>query len=1079
VIQRIVSWSARHPLLVIIVTSCLALAGEWRRRSLSQDVIPELSDPKIALVGEWMGRSAPEVADRVTAVLTFALRDLPGTKGVRGSSMEGMTYVDVSLDEGADLDEGRRAVIERLSAVQAQLPRDLRLQVGPAASSAGWVFQYALSDPSHTESAVTLRRFQDDVLRPALLQIEGVAEVATVGGGVQDVLIEARRSELRARGLAFGDLVAPIDAALRRDTRAGLAELSQVPVPRATGDDSEARVGDVARVRLAAGMPSGLADLAGDPSAVGGIVVARRDAALGPLLEQVRATLERERRQLGANVKLVSVYDRSNLVTQVGRNLLHVLGEEIAVVVAVVLLFLLHGRSALIPAVTLPVVLGLTFLGMWWLEIPATIMSLGGIGIALGLAVDADVVALEACHRRLEASQAGAPGAQREPMAIATGGFAPAIFTSLSIAAVSFLPVLAFTGETGRLLQPLALTKTLVIGAALAVMLTLAPALRALLLRGRVVAEFDHPLTRLLVRAYRPVVHFALARPALTLATALLALISCLPIAGKLGSEFLPRVDEGDLLFMPTTLPGIDAEEAHSQLRLQNDIIRQFGEVESVFGKVGRADTATDPAPWSMAETTIRLKPREQWPKVPRTRWFSSWAGEPLRSLLASIWPEMEARTTAELVESMDVATRLPGWVSAWTAPARARLDMLATGVRTPVGLRIIAPDGERLSALGIELRAIVGKLAGTKGVFFESLGGQSRLSYAPDPEALARYGADRTAVMATADLLLQGGQVGDTQQQGRRLRVRLLPDSTTRGKADQLRDVSVRASSAVVPLGLLGRTSHVTTPSLLRSDSGELVAYLYVDLTPEMDVGTYVRNGQARLQQSIERHELNLEAGERVEWTGQYALIEQGEQRLRWILPLVLASLLGLLFLQFRSWVHALIVLASVPFALVGSIWTLYELGYPLSAPVWVGLLSVIGLAMQTAVVMVVYIDEAFYRRVREGRLSTRDDIVEAHTEGTVRRLRPKLMTITTMAAGLLPLLWSTGAGSEIMKRVAAPMLGGLLTSAFLTLEVLPVLYTIWRYRQLRRAQQAGLPLASILMPSNNARATGLELRT
>jgi Cu(I)/Ag(I) efflux system membrane protein CusA/SilA len=1064
-IDRIVSWSSRHARLVILTALCLALAGEWRRRELSQDVIPELSDPKIALVGDWMGRSAVEVGSRVTDVLTGALRDLPGTTTVRGASMAGMAYVDVSFSDGSDLDQKRQAVLERLSSVRGQLPNDLRLQVGPAASSTGWVFQYALRDPSHVESTFTLRRFQEEVLRPALLQIPGVAEVATVGGDVQAVLVDVRRSELETRGLAFSDVVAPVEATLRRDAHAGLAELSQAPLLARANDSAQLRVADVARVRLTSDMPTGLADLGGDPAAVGGIVVARRDAALGPLLERVQQTLDRERSRLGSNVQLVTVYDRLDLVSQVGRALLRVLAEEIGVVVAVILLFLLHGRSALVPLMTLPVVLALTFLGMWALDVPATIMSLGGIGIALGLAVDADVVALEACHRQLEAApRAAASEPAREPVVWAAGGFARAIFTSLSIAAVTFLPVLAFSGETGRLLQPLALTKSLVIGAALIVMLTLAPALRKVLLRGPVVAEFDHPLTRTLVRLYRPVVHFALARPALTLATAALALLSCLPIAARLGSEFLPRIDEGDLLFMPTTLPGISAEQAQSQLRVQDQIIGEFPEVASVFGKVGRADTATDPAPWSMAETTIRLAPRERWPKFPHPRWYSSWAPEPLRSWLAWFWPEQQARTTRELVERLDAATRLPGWVSAWTTPARARLDMLATGVRTPVGLRIVAADGARLAALGGALKPLIEQLPGTKGVLFESLGVEARLAYSPDADALARHEADPALVSSTAEALLRGGQVGDTEQAGRLLRVRVLPDNTTRGQADRLREASVRTATSAVPLGLLGRTSHVGTPSLIRSENGELVAYLYVDLRPDTDIGSYVRRGQLAIDQSIDHGELKLEPGERVEWTGQYALLEQGERRLRWIVPIVLASLLGLLFLQFRSWAHALIVLSAVPFALVGSVWTLYWLGYPLSAPVWVGLLSVVGLAMQTGVVMVVYIDDAFQRRVREGQLKTRADIVEAHTEGTVRRLRPKIMTVTTMAAGLLPLLWSTGAGAEIMRRVAAPMLGGLLTSAFLTLEVLPVLYTIWRYRQLLRAQRLGLPIASIV---------------
>jgi Cu(I)/Ag(I) efflux system membrane protein CusA/SilA len=720
-------------------------------------------------------------------------------------------------------------------------------------------------------------------------------------------------------------------------------------------------------------------------------------------------------------------------------------------------------------------------------------MSLGGIGIALGMAVDADVVALEACHRRLERVRGSAPtGVRRDAIVAAAGAFTPAILTSLLITALSFLPVFAFTGETGRLLRPLALTKTLVIAAAALVTLTLAPALRELMVRGRVLGEFDNPLTTRLVRLYRPFVHFALARPALTLVTALFAVLSCVPILGRLGGEFLPRVDEGDLLFMPTTLPGVPAGQAAAQLREQDEAIGRFPEVESVFGKVGRADTATDPAPFSMIETTIRLRPRDAWPKVRRSRFYSSWAPQALKRALAPLWPEETLETTTELVEKLDRATQLPGWTNAWTAPARARMDMMSTGgVRVPVGIRVFAASPARLDSLGTALQAWAARLPGTRSAVFESLGGEPWLTFVADPAAMARYGVDPAVVQSTVDLLTTGGQVGELKVGGKVLRyapkghpehgppaiaiepqskpyrVRVAPDMGMRRQdADRLREVTVRAEAGgpPVPLALLGHPAYVTRPAVIRTEGNELAANVYVDLDDGTDVSTFVRGAQDTLVQAKAAGELRLEPGERIEWTGQYQLMAAGERRLKWIVPFVAASMLALLFLQFRSLIEALIVLVSVPFALVGSFWTLFLLRYPMSAPVWVGLLSTVGLAMQTGVVMVVYIDDAFHRRVREGRIKSRDDIVAAHAEGTVRRLRPKIMTITTMAAGLLPLLWADGAGAEIMKRVAAPMLGGLATSAFLTLEVLPVLYTIWRYRQLRQAQRSDAPIASVV---------------
>ncbi len=633
----------------------------------------------------------------------------------------------------------------------------------------------------------------------------------------------------------------------------------------------------------------------------------------------------------------------------------------------------------------------------------------------------------------------------------------------------------AFSGETGRLLRPLALTKTLVVAAAALVTLTLAPALRTRLLSGRVIPEFGNPLTRALVRVYRPFVHFALSRPALTLATAGLALISCLPIVGRIGAEFLPRVDEGDLLYMPTTLPGVSPEEASQQLFWQDYAMSQFGEVASVFGKVGRADTGTDPAPYAMAETTIRLRPRSEWPKVGRVRWYSSWAPEPLRRVLRHVWPDLTTRTNAELVEELDKAVRLPGWTAAWTTPARARMDMMATNVRTPIGIRIVSPDPERLDVVGTALRALVERIPGTRSAVFESLGGENWVDFATDKEAMRQLGVDPAAVHDVAELLTTTGVIGEIEHQGRRLRVRLapdIPDVAARAPTDNLRDVTVRSvgdpsnvpnPSQPVPLALLGKPGYVRLPASLRTEKGELCAYVYVDLADGVDIQGFVERARREVDAAISTGKLPLR-GERIEWTGQYDLLLSGQRRLFWIVPIVALSMLGLLFLQFRSLTEALLVLVSVPFALVGSFWTLYLLGYPMSAPVWVGLLSVVGLAMQTGVVMVVYIDEAFHRRVRAGQIRSRDDIVEAHAEGTVRRLRPKIMTITTMLAALLPLLWADGAGAEIMRRVAAPMIGGLATSAFLTLEVLPVLYTIWRTSQLRRAQRLGVPVEAIV---------------
>jgi Cu(I)/Ag(I) efflux system membrane protein CusA/SilA len=825
----------------------------------------------------------------------------------------------------------------------------------------------------------------------------------------------------------------------------------------------------VARVRYEDAMPAGLADYNGDWNALGSIVVAERGADLGPLIRRVRAALDEQRARLPAGVRVITAYDRLELVDRVEHTLGWALGEEVAVVVLVILIFLLHARSALVPLATLPLVLLATFAAMRLLGLPATLMSLGGIGIALGMAVDADVVALEACHRRLETLAPGAAaGERRAALVAASQSFVPAVLTSLLITALSFLPVVTFTGEAGRLLRPLALTKTLVVASAALVTLLFAPALRDRLLRGRVVPELANPLTRGLVRLYRPFVHFALGRPVLTLGTALLAVASCLPLVPRLGGEFLPRVDEGDLLFMPTTLPGADPHLAGPELRRQDGALARFPEVATVFGKLGRADTATDLAPMSMAETTVRLVPRSEWPKRARQRWFSGWAPGFLRAALGLVWPEETPPSTAELIEEMDRATRLPGWTNAWTAPVRARLDMLSTGVRTPVGIRVVAAEPARLDELGGTLRLLATGVPGARSAVFESLGGETRLGFELDEAALARHHVDPALARSTVAALLAGGdELGALEREGARHPVRVTPERNTRGLADQLREATVRAAGPgagqPIPLALLGRVTFVARPSMLRTDRGELCAYVFVDLADGADPARFVAAGRAAVDRARAAGALALRPGERIEWVGQYQLLAAAQRRLQWIVPGLVLSMLLLLYLQFRSLSEALLVLVSVPFALVGSVWTLFLLGYPLSAPVWVGLLSVVGVAMQTGVVMVVYIDAAFHRRVREGRLESRADIVAAHAEGTVQRLRPKLMTVTTMAASLLPLLWAEGAGSEVMRRVAAPMIGGLATSAFLTLEVLPVLYTIWRGHQLAVAKRLGVPIEVI----------------
>ena len=1057
VVGRVVAWSGRHPWAVICLWLLAVLGGELARRSGPADVLPELSDPRLGVVVEWMGHPAADVSARLTEPMLAAVSKVAGVGTVRGTSMTGMSYLDVALRPAADASQVRQAVRQRLEAMQTSLPPGARLQIGPVASSTGWVFQYALFDPTHAETQRSLRRLQDGVLRPALASLPGVAEVATVGGETDEVVIDVDTERLRARGVSLGEARRAAQAALGRGSETSLATLRELPVAGAV------RLRDVADLRIGRAMPTGLAEVGGQYPAVGGIVVASRGTNVPRLLADVHRTVAELRTRLPAGVTLLTVHDRSEVIDRIQGTLGRALLEEVAVLALVVLVFLLSPRAAVVPLLTLPAVVLLTVGVMRLLGIPATLMSVGGIGIALGLAVDAEVVALEACHRRLEHLAPSAPDAERRAALLgAAGSFAPAVLTSLLIAALGFLPVLGFEGETGRLLRPLAASKTLVIAAAALVALTLAPALRDRLLRPPVVPEFSNPLTAGLVRLYRPFVQVALSRPGWTLAIAGAALLSCLPLLPGLGREFLPRIDEGDLLFMPSTLPGAPEEELPLQLRFQDSALAGSPAVATIFGKMGRADTATDPAPLTMAETTVRLRPRTGWPRTAEHRWFSAWAPPALRRVVGRIWPEERPVKSAELVAELDRSARLPGWTSAWTAPVRGRLDMVSTGIRTSVGLRISAGTPERLEALGASAEAVLSRVEGARGATLEAPAREPWPILVADPAALAAWGVDAEEAQATAELLTSGGELGTLGGSGGRIGVRMVQDRGSRDIPSQLREATVPGLSggrpASIPLALVGRPVVRGLPATLRAEEHGLAAYLLVDLDPGVDLTAFVQRADRALAHAGAPAGLELRPGERLDWIGQYPLLVAGERRLLWIAPLVLLTMAVLLYLQFRSLAEVCIVLASVPFALVGSIWTLHWLGYPLSPPVWVGLLSITGLAMQTGVVMVVYIDDAFRRRLAEGRLRTREDVVEAHAEGTIRRLRPKLMTISTMGAGLLPLLWAEGAGAEVLRRIAAPMLGGLLTSAFLTLEVLPVLYTLWRVSQLRRAAAMGL---------------------
>ena len=1086
ILGSILEACARHRGVVLLLYAMLALLAVRSARQVPLDAIPDLSDPQVIVFTEWRGRSPTLVEDQVTYPISSALLAAPQVHAVRGYSMFGMSFVHVLFAEDVDVYWARSRVQEYLGTIQARLPEGATATLGPDATGVGWVYEYALVDRTGQHDLAELRALQDFSLRYALESVPGVAQVASVGGFEKQYQVQLDPDRLRALGLATTDVA---DAIRRGNAEVGgrvleiggreafvrgrgylgsQADLADLVV-RTAPTGTPIRVGDVGEVRLGPELRRGLAELNGEGEVVGAIVIARHGTHALDVIDRVKTRLQTISAGLPPGVEVVPTYDRSALIHRAVTTLGHALIEEGIVVALVIILFLLHLRSALLPILSLPLAVLLAFIPMAWLGIPATIMSLGGIAIAVGATVDAEIVMIEACHKRLEhAPKNLSTRERRKLLAAAAREVTPAIFFSLLIVAVAFIPVFGLEGQAGRLFKPLAYTKTFVMLAAALLSVTFAPALRDLLIRGKIRREADHPVSRLIRAAYEPFVYIALRRPITTLAIGGLAVLSAVPVAMRLGNEFMPALNEGDILYMPTTLPGLSIEEAKRQLARQDAILAGFPEVASVFGKVGRAETPTDPAPLSMVETVVQLKPPEQWPTVHQSRWHSSWAPRWLG--LQHLWPETRPERWDELVAKLSASLQQPGWTGAYTMPIRARIDMLSTGVRTPVGVKIFGPDLAAIERSGLALERLLRDVPGTRSILYERSLGGVYVDIVPKRDALARHGLRPEDVSDLVENAVGGETITTTVEGRRRFSVQLRLAEDARSSPDRLRELPVPLGPSApgviartVPLAELADVVLADGPPMLRSEAGLLVGYVYVDLEPWKDLGGYVDDARARVDAAIARRELPLDAGMYLRWTGQYEELAAMQARMRLLLPLTLMLVALLLYLQFRNLTEVLIVLLSVPFALVGSVWMLWLLDYRLSTAVFVGLIALVGLAAQTGVVMIVYIDHAFERRLRAGKIRDRSDIVWAHMEGTVLRVRPKLMTVATMLIGLTPLLWATGSGADVMKRIAAPMIGGLLSSAFLTLELIPVVYTYWRVAQLRRSQRTGRPLAEI----------------
>ena len=1074
-IDRIIEFSGRNKFLVLLLVAFAAAAGFWSMTHMPLDAIPDLSDTQVIIYSRW-DRSPDIMEDQVTYPIVTAMLGAPKVKAVRGFSDFGYSFVYVIFDEGTDLYWARSRTLEYLSGVLPRLPQGVSTELGPDATGVGWVFQYVLVDTTGKHDLAELRSLQDWYLRYYLKAVPGVAEVAPLGGFVRQYQVNVDPNRLEAYNIPIGKVV---EAVRSGNTDAGgrLVEFSGAEymvrgrgyakstddigniVLMTTANGVPVRVKDVGDVVLGPDIRRGLADWNGEGDAVSGIIVMRQGENALDVINRVKEKLKEIEPGLPPGVKVVTAYDRSDLILRSIDNLKHTLVEELAIVSLIILIFLWHAPSAVIPILTIPVAILISFIPMREMGLTSNIMSLGGIAIAIGAMVDAAIVVVEQTHKKLEEWERG--GRREDYHRVVIGAVkevgGPSFFALLVIA-VSFLPVLTLEAQEGRLFKPLAYTKNLSMIVAAALAITLDPAMRLIfthmrnfefrprwaarvvnaVLVGKIHSEENHPISRVLIRLYEPVCGWALKWRWLVLAGAAAAVALTVPVYQKLGSEFMPPLDEGALLYMPSTLPGISETEAQRLLQTTDRILKGFPEVQSVMGKAGRAETSTDPAPLSMLETIIVLKPENEWPKV--DTWYTSWAPEWALPALRRITPDHI--TTDELTDQMNRALQLPGVSNAWTMPIRNRIDMLTTGVRTPVGVKIYGADINEIERLGKEIETLLPKVRGTRSVFAERTGGGYFLDVDWNRPELARYGISiDDAQMAVMNAI--GGDNVTTTVEGRErypVNVRYMRDY--RSDIGSLGRVLVQAAGGrQIPISELGRIKVVSGPGMLRDEDGMLNGYVYVDVAGR-DVGGYVAEAKELVRKSV-----RLPAGYSIQWSGQYESMERVRRRLIVVVPLTLFLILMLLYLNTHSFAKTMIIVMAVPFSAVGAIWLLYLLGYNMSIGVWVGLIALMGVDAETGVFMLLYLDLAYEDARRRGETGTLAGLRTAISHGAVKRIRPKFMTVACMFMGLVPIMWSTGSGADVMKRIAAPMIGGIVTSFILELVVYPAIYEVWKW--------------------------------
>jgi Cu(I)/Ag(I) efflux system membrane protein CusA/SilA len=1028
-IGRLIAWSARNLVLIFVGTAFVIAAGVYALRTLPLDAIPDLSDVQAIVYTEYPGQAPQVVEDQVTYPLTSSMLTVPRSKVVRGFSFFGVSFVYVIFDDGVDIYWARSRVLEYLSAASKKLPAGVTPVLGPDATGVGWVYQYALIAKEMT--LAELRSIQDWTIRYGLAKAEGVAEVASVGGFVKQYNVIVDPSRLRALGIPLSKVRNAIRAS-NADVGGRTVELSEFEfIVRGRGylrgvGDLESIVlrvengaplllKDVARIELGPDERRGVTELNGDGEVASGIALQRYGANALTVIDNVKSTLAQMATSLPKGVEIVSVYDRSQLIHAAIETLKSTLVEESVIVALVCVVFLLHMRSALVAIIMLPVGILMAFAAMKALGLGSNIMSLGGIAIAIGAMVDAAIVMIENAHKHLERAH---PDKRRIEILIdAATEVGPALFFSLLIITVSFLPIFTLEAQEGRLFSPLAFTKTFAMAAAALLSVTLVPALMVVFVRGKIVPEARNPINRALIWLYRPIISLVLQAKVATILLALGALALTIIPARQLGSEFMPALNEGALLYMPTTLPGLSVTKAAELLQTQDRIIKSFPEVQSAYGKAGRALTATDPAPLEMSETVIQLKPKDQW---------------------------RSGMMIDKLIAELDAALQFPGVSNAWTMPIRNRIDMLATGIRTPIGVKIFGRDLSQMEELARQVESVLKRVPGTSSAYAERVIGGYYLDIVPDRAMLARYGlmiGDLQEVIATA----LGGETITTTVEGRErygVNIRYPRDFRSNPRAVASEVLIPLQGGGTVPLGEIARVELVRGPTSIRTENGQLAVYIFVDIR-DRDLGGYVVEARKSVAEAIE-----FPPGSYVTWSGQFEYLERADARMRLVVPLTLLIIFLLLYLNFRRLTETLIVMLSLPFALVGGVWLMWWLHFNMSVAVAVGFIALAGVAAETGVVMLIYLDQAMRQikeeREDEGATFTKADLHEAIMRGAVERVRPKMMTVVAIMAGLVPILWSTGAGSEVMQRIAVPMIGGMVSSTALTLVVIPAIYAL-----------------------------------